>query len=131
MAQSIRIAGVEVPAAKQVKFSLTYIYGIGETMSGKILELARVEPTKRAKDLSDDEIARIRSVVENGQYKVEGELRQDIYQNIKRLKDIRAYRGIRHKLGLPVRGQRTKSNAHTRKGKHIAVGGLKHKLEKT
>jgi small subunit ribosomal protein S13 len=131
MAQSVRIAGVEVPPHKKTKIALTYVFGIGQSTAEKILNLARVDGEKRAKDLTDDEVSRIRSIVESDQVKVEGELRQDIYQNIKRLKDIRSYRGIRHKLGLPVRGQRTRTNAHTRKGKHIAVGGLKHKLEKT
>lgn len=129
MAQSVRISGIEIPTQKKVKISLTYIYGIGHTLAEKILSLARVDKEKRLKDLTEDELTRIRSAVESGNYKVEGELRQDIFQNIKRLKDIRSYRGLRHKLGLPVRGQRTRSNAHTRKGKHIAVGGLKHKIE--
>lgn len=131
MARSIRIAGVEIPTEKKINIALTYIYGIGAATAEKILELARVDKEKRANALSDDEVSRVRSVIEGGKVKIEGELRQEIYQNIKRLKDIRSYRGIRHKLGLPVRGQRTRTNAHTRKGKHIAVGGLKHKLEKT
>lgn len=129
MAQSVRISGIEIPVQKKVKVSMTYIYGIGDTLATKILSLARVDGDKRTKDLTDDEINRIRTVVENDTMKVEGELRQEIFQNIKRLKEIRSYRGVRHRLGLPVRGQRTKSNAHTRKGKHIAVGGLKRKLD--
>ncbi len=131
MAQSIRIAGVEIPTQKKVNIALTYIYGIGMTSAAKIVEQAKIDKSKRAKDLTDDEINRMRAIVEGGSYKIEGELRQQLYQNIKRLKDIRSYRGVRHKLGLPVRGQRTRSNAKTRKGRHIAVGGLKHKLEKT
>lgn len=131
MAQSVRIAGVEIPTAKKIKIALTYVYGIGHTKAEDILALARVDGEKRGKDLTDDELSRIRGVVESDDMKVEGELRQEIFQNIKRLKDIRSYRGIRHKLGLPVRGQRTRSNAHTRKGRHLAVGGLKRKLEKT
>lgn len=130
MANVVRIAGVEIPVEKQVKYSLQYIFGVGPTLSDKVLKFAKIEPTVRTKDLTDDEINKIRSYIEQN-IKVEGDLRQEVYQNIKRLRDIRSYRGIRHKLGLPVRGQRTRTNAKTRKGKHIAVGGLKRKLEKT
>ena len=126
----VRISGVDVPVNKRIEASLTSIFGIGFSTSRKILDLARVDPAKRAYDLSEDEIARIRSIIERGEFLVEGDLRQKVYQDIKRLRDIRCYRGIRHRLGLPVRGQITRHNAHTRKGKHIAVGGLKKKIEK-
>ena len=127
---SIRIAGVEIPAQKKIEFSLQYIFGVGSTMAKRILQSTKIDPNKRAKDLNDVEINRIRTEVESGKFAVEGELRQKTFQDIKRLKDIKSYSGSRHKLGLPVRGQRTKSNAHTRKGKHIAVGGLNRKIEK-
>ena len=127
---TIRIAGIDIPAQKKIEYSLQYIYGIGSTLSKSILKTAKVDLTKRSKDLTETEISRIRSELESGKFNIEGELRQKVFQDIKRLKDIRSYAGIRHKLGLPVRGQRTKSNAHTRKGKHIAVGGLNRKIEK-
>jgi small subunit ribosomal protein S13 len=125
-----RIAGINIPEGKKVKIAMTYVHGIGQVTALKILAEAGVDPEKRAKDLTTGEEDRIRDVI-NGKYEVEGELRQKIFRNIKRLKEIKAYRGLRHRLGLPVRGQRTRTNAHTRKGKNIAVGGLKHKLEKT
>ena len=125
-----RISGVEIPLSKRVVVALTYIHGIGRTSSLKILELAKVEPNVLTKDLTEADLRRITSLV-TGECKVEGELRQIVFKNIKRLKDIRCYRGVRHKLGLPVRGQRTRTNAVTRKGRNIAVGGLKRKLEKT
>jgi small subunit ribosomal protein S13 len=124
-----RIAGVDLPSNKRVEIALTYIYGIGPTTSKQILQLTKVNPDTRVEKLSDDEIQRIQNALEGKV--LEGELRQLVFRNIKRLKDIRSYRGIRHKLGLPVRGQRTRTNAVTRKGKNIAVGGLKRKLEKT
>ncbi|MBU0976448.1 MAG: 30S ribosomal protein S13 [Patescibacteria group bacterium] len=125
-----RIAGVDIPLEKKIKVSLTYLHGLGDTLAKKILEEAKVDSEKRTKDLSDAEVRNLGSVIERD-YKIEGELRQINFRNIKRLKDIRCYRGIRHKLGLPVRGQRTRTNAVTRKGRNIAVGGLKRKLEKT
>lgn len=131
-----RIAGVDIPEDKIVEVSLTYVYGIGKSLSKEILETAKInlltegKALKRVRDLTGDELNRIRGVLETN-YKVEGELRTQSFQNIKRLKEIKCYRGIRHKLGLPVRGQRTRCNAHTRKGKNIAVGGLKRTLEKT
>ncbi len=109
-----RIAGVDLPKNKRIEIALTYIYGIGLSRSHKILEAAGVSPDKRVKDLTDDEITRLRAEVEK--YKVEGALRAEVQRNIKRLIEIGCYRGIRHKLGLPVRGQRTRSNARTRKG---------------
>jgi small subunit ribosomal protein S13 len=125
-----RIAGVDIPLDNRIEVALTYVHGIGRTLSKKILKQARIDLDKRTKELSETDIKTINAVIEKG-YKVEGELRQTIFRDIKRLKDIRCYRGIRHKLGLPVRGQRTRTNAVTRKGKNIAVGGLKRKLEKT
>lgn len=124
-----RIAGITLPLDKKIEFALTYIYGIGHTTSKKILVQTNVSPDKRVKDLSDQEIKRISAALTDRP--LEGDLRQIEFRNIKRLKDIRSYRGIRHKLGLPARGQQTRTNAVTRKGKNIAVGGLKRKLEKT
>lgn len=125
-----RIAGVDVPQTKKIAVGLTSIYGIGFYTAGKILKIANVDQDKRVADLSNNEISQLNSIIEKD-FKVEGELRQVIFRNIKRLKDIRSYRGVRHKIGMPVRGQNTRSNAVTRKGKNIAVGGLKRKLEKT
>ncbi len=126
----VRIAGIDLPLKKRIEASLIAIYGVGFSSSRKILNLARVDINKRTYDLSEDEISRIRTILERGDFLIEGDLRQKVYQDIKRLRDIRCYRGIRHRLGLPVRGQITRHNAHTRKGKHIAVGGLKKKIEK-
>jgi small subunit ribosomal protein S13 len=125
-----RISGIEVPNEKRIEVALTYIFGVGLKSSQKILSMASVNPDTRAKDLSLDQLQRLSGIIEQN-FKIEGELKQDIFRNIKRLKDIKCYRGNRHKLGLPVRGQRTRTNAVTRKGKNIAVGGLKRKLEKT
>lgn len=124
-----RIAGVELPNEKRVEIGLTYIFGIGPATSLKILKLTNVSPDVRVKDLSEAEVQRLGNQIKT--LVIEGDLRQKIFRDIKRLKDIKAYRGVRHKLGLPVRGQRTRTNAVTRKGKNIAVGGLKRKLEKT
>ena len=124
-----RIVGVDLPENKRVEVALTYIHGIGLTTSQKILEMTNVSPDKRVKDLTDNEVQRITNALKD--MTLEGELKQVVFRNIKRLKDIRSYRGIRHKLGLPTRGQRTRTNAVTRKGKNIAVGGLKRKIEKT
>lgn len=124
-----RIAGISLPLEKKVEFALTYIYGVGHTTSKKVLVQTNVNPDKRVKDLTDQEIKRISSALSDKP--LEGDLRQIEFRNIKRLKDIKSYRGTRHKLGLPVRGQQTRTNAVTRKGKNIAVGGLKRKLEKT
>jgi small subunit ribosomal protein S13 len=124
-----RIAGISLPLEKKIEYALPYIYGVGHTTSKKILEQTNVDPNKRVKDLSDQEIKRISNAL--GEKTLEGDLRQTVFRNIKRLKDIKSYRGVRHKLGLPVRGQQTRTNAVTRKGRNIAVGGLKRKLEKT
>ncbi len=124
-----RIVGVEIPDEKRVVISLTYIHGIGRTTSEKIINETKIDPNKRTKDLSQDELAKLYSYIDKNMT-VEGELKQKVFQNIKRLRDIRSYRGGRHKQGLPVRGQRTRKNARTRKGKGITVGGLKRKIEK-
>ncbi len=124
-----RIAGVELPNEKRAEVGLTYIFGVGPHTAAKILKLANVSGDTRIKDLSEAEVQRVANQIKT--ILVEGDLRQKYFRDIKRLKDIKCYRGIRHKLGLPVRGQRTRSNAVTRKGKNIAVGGLKRKLEKT
>lgn len=116
-----RIAGVDLPREKRVEVALTYIYGIGFPASKKILAQAGVSPDTRVKDLTEDEINKIRMAIDSG-YRVEGDLRREISQNIKRLIDIGSYRGLRHRKGLPVRGQRTKTNARTRKGPSKSVG---------
>ena len=110
-----RISGVDIPNQKRVEIALTYIYGIGLKSSQDILAKTGIDPDKRAKDLTEDEISKLRDEIENN-YKVEGELRRETALNIKRLVEIKCYRGIRHRRGLPVRGQRTKTNARTRKG---------------
>lgn len=121
-----RIAGVDLPKDKKVKASLTYIYGIGRTFSLKILEAAGVDPEIRTKDLTDDQVSEIRRVI-GDEFKVEGALRTETTMNIKRLMDIGCYRGLRHRRGLPVRGQNTKNNARTRKGKKKAAVKKKRK----
>jgi len=117
-----RISGVTIPAEKQVHIAMTYIYGIGKKHSRDILAAAKVEPTTRVKDLTEAEEQRIREIVDKN-YTTEGDLQRLVTNNIKRLKDVNAYRGLRHKAGLPVNGQRTRTNARTRKGKSTAVGG--------
>ncbi len=116
-----RILGVDIPKEKRIDVSLRYLYGIGETTSAMLLKEAGIDAAKRAKDLSEEEISRITAVIQKG-FRVEGDLRREISQNIKRLMDIGAYRGLRHKKSLPVRGQRTKTNARTRKGPRKNVG---------
>ena len=111
-----RIAGVDLPREKRVEIGLTYIYGIGRVTSNRILAEAQVNPDTRVRDLTDEEVAKIRDVIENDNILVEGDLRRDIAMNIKRLKEIGCYRGIRHRKGLPCRGQKTKTNARTCKG---------------
>lgn len=125
-----RIAGIDVPMEKRIETSLTYVYGIGETTSKKILEDCGIDLNLRTKDLSEADLAKIRSKIEEMGIRVEGELRRNVTQNIRRLMDIKSYRGSRHKKGLPVRGQKTRSNARTRKGKKKTVGGQKKKLTK-
>lgn len=117
-----RISGVTIPNEKQILFSLCYVYGIGQKTSQDILHLAKVEPTVRVKDLTDAEVSRIQDVI-NERHIVEGELQRIVTTNIKRLKDIKSYRGMRHANNLPSRGQRTKTNGRTRRGKKLTVGG--------
>ena len=119
-----RIAGVDIPNNKRVEIALTYIYGLGRKSANDILAQTGVDPDKRAKDLTEDEIAKLRDVIEN-EYTVEGDLRRDVALNIKRMVEINCYRGIRHRKGLPVRGQRTKTNARTRKGPAKTIANKK------
>ena len=119
-----RISGVDIPNQKRVEIALTYIYGIGLKSSKDILAKTGIDTDKRAKDLTDDEIAKLRDEIENN-YTVEGELRREVALNIKRLVEINCYRGIRHRKGLPVRGQRTKTNARTRKGPAKTIANKK------
>ncbi len=119
-----RIAGVDLPREKRVEIGLTYIYGIGRTSSNRILKAANVSPDTRVRDLTDEEVKRISDIVDSTQT-VEGELRREIAMNIKRLQEIGCYRGIRHRKGLPVRGQKTKTNARTRKGPKRTVANKK------
>lgn len=119
-----RISGVDLPREKRVEIGLTYIYGIGRVSSNRILKEANVNPDTRVRDLTDEEVARIRDIIDASQV-VEGDLRREIAMNIKRLQEIGCYRGIRHRKGLPVRGQKTKTNARTRKGPKKTVGRKK------
>ncbi len=121
-----RIAGVDLPREKRVEIGLTYIYGIGLKTSQKILSEAGINPDTRVKDLTEDEVGRIREILANN-YQVEGDLRREVALNIKRLSEIGCYRGIRHRRGLPVRGQKTKTNARTRKGPKRTVGAKRKK----
>ncbi|MDX9752804.1 MAG: 30S ribosomal protein S13 [bacterium] len=116
-----RIAGVDIPRDKRVVISLTYIFGIGPTTSSRILSKAEISENTRVRDLTDDEILRISNIIQN-EFVVEGDLRREINMNIKRLMDIGCYRGLRHRRGLPVRGQRTRTNARTRKGPRRTIG---------
>ena len=111
-----RISGVDLPKHKRIEIALTYLYGIGRALSNRILKEVGIDPGKRANDLSDEEVSRITGFIQKGGYKIEGELRHEISANIRRLMDIGAWRGLRHKKGLPVRGQRTRTNSRTRKG---------------
>ena len=121
-----RITGIDIPKEKKIKIALTYIHGIGRSTSNKILKVCGVNPDTRAKDLSAEEVSRIAQAIQKD-YKVEGDLRRDVGANIKRLMSIGSYRGFRHRRGLPVRGQRTKTNARTRKGPRKTVGVTKAK----
>jgi len=122
-----RIAGVDLPRNKRVVIGLTYIFGIGLSSSKKILEKTGVDPNKRVNDLTTEEATKIRDIILN-EFKVEGSLRAEVQMNIKRLMDIGSYRGLRHRRGLPARGQRTKTNARTRKGKKRTVGAKRKKI---
>lgn len=116
-----RIAGVDIPRDKRVEYALPYIYGIGLTTSQQILERTGIDPSTRVRDLTDDEVGRLRDIIEK-EMRVEGDLRREIALNIKRLIDIGSYRGLRHRRGMPLRGQRTKTNARTRRGPKRAIG---------
>ncbi len=122
-----RISGVTVPDNKQIQIALTYVYGVGPKTSQAILTKAKIDPTVRTKDLTDSEISKIQDVI-NDNYTVEGDLQRIVTANVKRLKDIGSYRGLRHRNNLPSRGQRTKTNARTRRGKKVTVGGTKKKV---
>ncbi|MEE8133461.1 MAG: 30S ribosomal protein S13 [Gemmatimonadales bacterium] len=124
-----RIAGVDLPREKRVEIALTYIFGVGRSTATRILDDTAVDPNQRVRDLSDAEVARLRQAIER-QVKVEGALRTEIAMNIKRLMDIGSYRGIRHRRGLPVRGQRTHTNARTKKGPRRAIAGKKKVVKK-
>ena len=117
-----RIAGVDLPRDKRVEVSLTYIYGIGRTTSRQILQVAEVDPNTRVRDLAEVEVARLREIIDRN-YRVEGDLRREVAMNIKRLQEIGCYRGIRHRKGLPVRGQRTRTNARQKRGSRRTVAG--------
>ena len=119
-----RIAGVDIPNAKRVEIGLTYIYGIGRTTSNQILAKTGIDPDKRCKDLTEEDVAKLRDEIENN-HLVEGELRREVAMDIKRLVEIGCYRGVRHRKGLPVRGQRTKTNARTRKGPAKTIANKK------
>jgi small subunit ribosomal protein S13 len=129
-----RLAGVDIPNDKRVLISLTYIHGIGRTTSQKLLRMANVNPDSRVKDLNDEEVGRLRQVIErlsqDKEILIEGDLRREVAMNIKRLSDIGTYRGMRHRRGLPVRGQRTRTNARARRGPKRAVAGRKKKGKK-
>ncbi|HYM81538.1 MAG TPA: 30S ribosomal protein S13 [Candidatus Limnocylindria bacterium] len=124
-----RIAGVDLPAEKRIEVALTYIYGIGQPTAHRILSATGVQPDVRVKNLSEEDTAKLRTIIER-EYKVEGSLRGETAMNIKRLMDIGAYRGLRHRRGLPVRGQRTKTNARTRKGPKKTAGVMKKTVAK-
>ena len=120
----VRIAGVDIPISKRTDIALTYIYGVGRGNVVKILKTAKVDAAKRAKDLTEDEVNRLQKTIESS-LKVEGDLRREVQDNIKRLREIGSYRGIRHMRKLPVRGQRTRSNARTKRGKRVTIGAMK------
>jgi small subunit ribosomal protein S13 len=124
-----RIAGVDIPRDKRVEVALTYIYGIGPTVARRVLTIANVDPNARVKTLSDEQVGRLRDVIDK-ETKVEGDLRRELALNIKRLQEIGTYRGLRHRRGLPVRGQRTRTNARTRRGPRKTVGVKKKTVEK-
>ena len=121
-----RIIGVDIPKEKRIDIALTYIYGIGRTLAVTVLKAANIDLAKRAKDLTEEEVSRLATIIQKD-YRVEGDLRRDVAANIKRLIDIGSYRGLRHRRGLPVRGQRTKTNARTRKGPRKTVGVTRQK----
>ena len=123
-----RIVGVDLPREKRIEIGLTYIYGIGRSRSHEILKQAQVSPDTRVRDLTEDEVARLREAIEH--YRVEGDLRREVSQNVKRLIEIGCYRGLRHRRNMPVRGQRTRTNARTRRGRRGTTIGIKKKAKK-
>ncbi|PIY18253.1 30S ribosomal protein S13 [Candidatus Dojkabacteria bacterium CG_4_9_14_3_um_filter_150_Dojkabacteria_WS6_41_13] len=125
-----RILGIQIPDDKKVRISLRYLFGIGPARAEKICKTCKIDPDKRAHELKDPEIKAIQNFVDEN-FVVEGYLRQEVREHIRRLKDIKSYRGVRHIINMPVRGQRTRHNAHTRRGKNMAVGGLNPKVTKT
>lgn len=125
-----RVAGVNIPDNKRVEIALTYIKGIGNTKSKEVLDKAKIDLSTRVRDLTESDLAEIQSAINDLEIPVEGEQQRIVRQNIRRLMDIKSYRGLRHRAGLPVRGQSTKRNARTRKGKRKTVGGMKRKLVK-
>ena len=126
-----RLLGVEIPAEKRIEASLTYIYGIGPSTAKRILERTNIDPNLRAKNLTPQQVNEIIQTITAGKMKIEGDLRRDVQSNLKRLQAINCYRGIRHRRGLPVRGQRTSTNARTRKGPRKTVGVIRNKDAKT
>ncbi|MCS6887266.1 30S ribosomal protein S13 [Chloroflexus sp.] len=124
-----RIAGVDIPRNKKIEIAITYIYGIGRSNGMEILRKANVNPERRVRDLTEEEVGRIREIVDR-EYRVEGDLRREVQLNIKRLMDIGCYRGLRHRRGMPVRGQRTRTNARTRRGRRGQAIGIKKKTKK-
>lgn len=122
----MRISGINIPEEKRIDIALSYLYGIGRSNVVEVLEKANVAPSKRVKSLSEDEQKRIQKVLEG--YKIEGDLRAEVAANIKRLKEIGSYRGLRHTRNLPVRGQRTRSNARTKRGKRVTIGAIKKEI---
>lgn len=121
-----RILGVDIPGKKRIEYSLRYLYGIGPTTAREVIDQAKINPATKADDLTDEELARIMNVIQSN-YRIEGDLRREVAQNIRRLISIGSYRGVRHKRGLPVRGQRTSTNARTRKGPRRTVGAVRGK----
>ncbi|MDH2909504.1 MAG: 30S ribosomal protein S13 [Candidatus Eremiobacteraeota bacterium] len=125
-----RISGIDLPREKRIEIALTYIYGIGSTTAAKLLERAGIDPNRRVKELSEEDEKRLREAIDGLALRLEGDLRREVQGNIKRLMDIGCYRGLRHRRGLPVRGQRTKTNARTRKGPKRTVAGKKKTVKK-
>jgi small subunit ribosomal protein S13 len=124
-----RIAGVDIPRNKKIEIAITYIYGIGRTNGMEVIRKAQVDPNTRVRDLTEEEVTRLREIVDR-EYRVEGDLRREVQMNIKRLMDIGCYRGLRHRKGLPVHGQRTRTNARTRRGRKGQAIGIKKKTRK-
>lgn len=124
-----RIAGVDIPRNKKIEIAITYIFGVGRSNGIEIIKKARVNPDTRVRDLTEEEVGRLREIIDR-EYRVEGDLRREVQMNIKRLMDIGCYRGLRHRRGMPVRGQRTRTNARTRRGRKGQAIGIKKKLSK-